>query len=262
MATPKDDYVFTRDILDNSRLNLMHKHWVKDFGYLLHPKIPTEGKNLRIADIGCGTSIWLLDVCDRLPKSTQFDGLDISFDASPPQDVIPSNITFRKWNVKEPVPEDLIGAFDVVHLRFFIYVLLKEEVPDAVSKFVQMLKPGGYLQWVDSDNESIRVKRSKPENRTESLEQLFGLLKSQDPRFNPTWVPQIPKFFLDCGLQDVEAEIHDSPPHLAWLMHECGLVMHELIARKTQNKEMAEKVQRLLPAAVTIPPITSVSLTS
>lgn len=33
----------------------MHHHWVKDFGYLIHPSIPTQGANLKIADIGSGT---------------------------------------------------------------------------------------------------------------------------------------------------------------------------------------------------------------
>lgn len=36
-------------------LNLMHYHWVKDFGYLINPRIPTEGADLKVADIGSGT---------------------------------------------------------------------------------------------------------------------------------------------------------------------------------------------------------------
>lgn len=42
--------------LDNPSLNLMHKHWVKDLGYLIHPRIPIEQANLRVADIGTGTA--------------------------------------------------------------------------------------------------------------------------------------------------------------------------------------------------------------
>ncbi|KAI1393094.1 UMTA methyltransferase family protein [Hypoxylon trugodes] len=252
----KDDYVFTRDILDNSRLNLMHKHWVKDLGYLIHPRISTKQENLRIADIGTGTAIWLLDTYDELPKSARFDGLDISLEAAPPLNVLPPNITLTKWNVKDPVPEDLLGVFDIIHIRFFIFVLLGEEVPVVVEKFVAMLR--GYLQWVDSDNRSVRTERPKPggqpenvdEVQTNNLDQLMSLLKSQDPRLNPTWVPELPDIFSRGGLVDVETDIHDSPPHLGFLMHECGLIMHELIARKTKNEKMAQEVKRLLPLAV------------
>ncbi|KAI4859937.1 UMTA methyltransferase family protein [Hypoxylon rubiginosum] len=240
----------------------MHKHYVKDFGYLIHPRIPTEQENLRVADIGTGTAIWLLDAYDELPKSTRFDGLDISFEAALPPHLLPSNITFTKWNVKDPVPDEFLGVFDIIHIRFFIFVLLKEEVPAVVDKFFAMLpkpilttEPGGYLQWLDSDNTTVRTERPTPqgqpenlhENETTSLDQLMGVLKSQEPRLNPKWDPELPDFFSGSGLVDVETEVHDSPPHLGFLEHECGLIMHELIARQTQNEKMAKEVQRLLP---------------
>ncbi|KAL1869396.1 hypothetical protein Daus18300_005608 [Diaporthe australafricana] len=247
---PNDDYVFTRDPLDNSRLNLMHHHWVKDFGYLIHPRIPTEGANLKVADIGCGTGIWLLDAYDRLPDSTQLVGLDISFDAAPPPETFPASITFQKWDIHDPVPDELVDVFDIINVRFMVFVVLKEEVPLVVDKFIQMLKPGGYLQWVEPDNQTVHGELTKPENTMTSIEQLMGLLKSQDPRLNPTWVPDLPKIFSDRGLLDVDADVHTTPPHWAYLMHECGLIMHELIARKTQNEQMAAELKRLVPLAV------------
>lgn len=91
---------------------------------------------------------------------------------------------------------------------------------------------------------------TKPENSKAAIEQLMKLLQSQDPRLNPTWVPDLPKVFSDRGLSDVDADVHDTPPHWAFLMHECGLIMHELIARKMQNEQMAAELKRLVPLAV------------
>ena len=88
--------------------------------------------------------IWLLDANDRLPKSAQFIGLDISFDAAPPPEALPSNITFQKWDVREPVPDELVGAFDIVNVRFMLFVLLREEVPATVDKLSQMLSESDY----------------------------------------------------------------------------------------------------------------------
>ncbi|RYC55167.1 hypothetical protein CHU98_g11043 [Xylaria longipes] len=48
-------YVFTRDYLDNSRINIQHYQWVELFGYHLHPQIPLSGAKLPIADIATGT---------------------------------------------------------------------------------------------------------------------------------------------------------------------------------------------------------------
>lgn len=90
--------------------------------------------------------IWLLDAYDRLPKSTQFVGLDVSFDATPPPETFPSSITFQKWNVYDPVPDELVGAFDVVNVRFMIFVVRKEEVPNVVDKFIKMLSESHHHQ--------------------------------------------------------------------------------------------------------------------
>ena len=106
------------------------------------------------------------------------------------------------------------------------------------------------MQWAEPDNQTVHGELTKPENEKKSIEQLMSLLESQDPRLNPTWVPDLPKIFSDCGLLDVDADVHATPPHWAYLMHECGLIMHELIARKTQNEHMATELKRLIPLAV------------
>lgn len=54
-------------------------------------------------------------------------------------DVLPPSITLRKWNVKGLVLEELVGAFDIIHVRFFVFVLLREEVSAVIDKFVTML---------------------------------------------------------------------------------------------------------------------------
>ncbi|KAJ2985775.1 hypothetical protein NUW58_g5352 [Xylaria curta] len=246
----KDNYVFTRDVLDNTRLNLMHTLWTRSSGYVIHPTIPTDNPELYVADVGAGTGAWICDVSERLPKTAHIYGLDISLDAMPPPEVLPSNVTLRHWDVRQEVHEDLVGVFDVIQIRFFIFVLLRDEVPPVIGKLVKMLKPGGYLQWVDSDNSHMYFKKTKPENSTEKLTSLMRLLESQSTRLKPDWVPDLPGIFSESGLVDVEVDRRDTPPHLAYMMHENGLIMHELIARKTQNEEMAKQLKELLSLAV------------
>ncbi|KUI58944.1 Demethylmenaquinone methyltransferase [Cytospora mali] len=247
---PKVDYIFTRDYLDNNRINLMHSLWTKVFGYVIHPKIPTKLDGLRVADVGTGTGIWLFDVRDQVAKSAQFVGLDISFDAAPHPKTIPSNITFQHWNVKEDLPEEYIAAFDIVHVRFLSFVLLNEEVQGVTEKLFRMLKPGGYLQWGEPDMETVRIEKADPEVKTERLEELFKLLEIQDPRLKPTWAADLHNIFSAAGFVDVEVENIDPPPHWAYVFHEGGLMMHEIISRKTKSERMQQEVQRLLPQAV------------
>ncbi|KUI58307.1 hypothetical protein VP1G_05593 [Cytospora mali] len=95
MAPKDDDYVFTRDILDNNRINYMHTLWTKIFGYVVHPKIPIDKPDLRVADVGTGTGIWLFGVRELIPRSARLEGFDISFNAAPPAETLPSNVAFR-----------------------------------------------------------------------------------------------------------------------------------------------------------------------
>ncbi|XDG01416.1 hypothetical protein ABKA04_001031 [Annulohypoxylon sp. FPYF3050] len=245
----KPDYVFTRDFFDNTRVNLQHYLFVELFGYLLHPKIPTQKSNLRVADVGTGTCIWIRDLVSKLPSTTQFDGLDISFDASPSK-WLPPNVALHLLNLKDPVPDEFIDVYDIVHIRNFSFVLMDEEIPLVLDHLIQMLKPGGYLQWDEPDVASFRVEKTNPENNASALEELFPLTVSQDERLKPHWVPSIGDLFSERGLQDVESDVRDPPPSLALPMHECSMMIPTAIARQTYNTEVAQKLSSLMPKIV------------
>ena len=89
--------------------------------------------------------IWLFDVRDRVASSAQLVGFDISFDAAPHPGTLPSNVTFQHWNIKEDLPEDLISAFDIVHVRFLSFVILNEEVRGLIEKLFKMLSALLYI---------------------------------------------------------------------------------------------------------------------
>lgn len=72
------------------------------------------------------TSIWLFDVRQSVNPWARLEGCDISFDAAPPKGTLPSNVSFRHWDVNQDFPEYLVRAFDIVHVRFFAFVLINE----------------------------------------------------------------------------------------------------------------------------------------
>ena len=61
-----EDYPFNRDALASIRLNLQHKMWIDSTGYHLHPDVHVP-KNALIADVGCGTGIWAVEVAGARP---------------------------------------------------------------------------------------------------------------------------------------------------------------------------------------------------
>ncbi|KAI9148771.1 nmra-like family [Paramyrothecium foliicola] len=102
----------------------------------------------------------------------------------------------KAWNAKQDVPDDLLSIFEVIHVRFFSFVLLNEEVPDG-----------------DPDIESVRIDKTKPGIKIESLAEMFKLLSIQDPRFEPLWVTDLPNLLSAAGFIDIEVDKNDYPPH-------------------------------------------------
>jgi hypothetical protein len=69
----------------------------------------------------------------------QLDGLDISLKATPPEEWLPSTVNFRKWDMRHPVPGDLIEKYDVVHVRLMAFVLHDEELPSILENIVKLI---------------------------------------------------------------------------------------------------------------------------
>ncbi|KAL2038437.1 hypothetical protein N7G274_008776 [Stereocaulon virgatum] len=116
----QDSYVFNRGHKSTVRLNYQH-FWMKQLcGYLIHPTIPTQSPNIRIADIGTGTGIWPLELSHELPGTARIDGFDISPAQYPHRNWLPANVILHVHNAFAPFPQEYVGVYDVVHVRFFL----------------------------------------------------------------------------------------------------------------------------------------------
>ncbi|KAJ5520142.1 hypothetical protein N7463_000595 [Penicillium fimorum] len=159
----RGEYLLVRNIAESERLERQYKAWQANIGYLLHPSIKQHDR-MRIADVGTGTGIWLRDLASVLPTTCQLDGFDLSGVMFPPKDTLPENITFHLQNLLEPFPEEYLGEYDVVNVRIMVVALSHDEWEPAVRNLMTLLKPGGYLQWVDCAAHECVVK-GEPEGK-------------------------------------------------------------------------------------------------
>ncbi|KAK9413680.1 putative Methyltransferase domain-containing protein [Seiridium unicorne] len=97
---------------------------------------------------------------DKL-KDARLVGLGISFDAAPPHETFPANVTLRYWDVKDGVRKDLVGTYDIVH--------------------------------EEADLGTLRFDETKPEWKMECLDELFKLLAIQGARLKPTRANRLPE---------------------------------------------------------------------
>lgn len=84
-------------------------------------------------------SIWLSHLGGQLSKSVQLDGLDVSFDATPPKGLLPDNIRLFNWDIRQPAPAELIGVYDIVHIRNFSFVLQEDEIEPIIGHLIDLL---------------------------------------------------------------------------------------------------------------------------
>ncbi|EFR03062.1 hypothetical protein MGYG_06060 [Nannizzia gypsea CBS 118893] len=156
MADTQDKYVFGRDKQESKRLNSQHNLLLKvTDNTLIHPSIPQESVH-SVADVGTGTGIWLRDVSKLLETTNPkcyYHAFDISADQFPEQ---PGNIQFEVQDITLPFSKEHWHRYDVVHVRLLVAALEEVDYKAAVTNLSAILKPGGFLQWEEIDEESYK----------------------------------------------------------------------------------------------------------
>ena len=85
------------------------------------------------------SSIWLVDLARNLPKSAQLDGFDISTAHFPPKQWLPENVNLSVLDALAPVPEHLVGNYDVVHVGRIVLFIQNENPSQLLNNFISLL---------------------------------------------------------------------------------------------------------------------------
>lgn len=110
-------------------------------------------------------------------------------------------------------------------------------------------EPGGYLQWGEPSIPSFRIETLESDCKTEALTELVQVFQEADRRLRPTWAPELPEVFNKAGLEGIQVSSAEAPPYMALAKHKCNFVLLDIVARKTQNIKIAEKLKELSPHA-------------
>ncbi|PWY84799.1 S-adenosyl-L-methionine-dependent methyltransferase [Aspergillus heteromorphus CBS 117.55] len=209
MSSPTTGYTLHRNYTSSARLNAQHLLWKEALGYNLHPCIDLpRDQPVRVADIGTGTGIWMMDVKRDYPAA-RIDGFDVSFAQCPPAEWLPDGVNLRPLDLYEPLPAELEGVYDVVHLRLFFVVIRNDDPVPVFRNLLRMLKPGGWLQWSEHNYESWSV-QSVAGVSTPALDEMMALMKATGLG---RWVPGLSNVFAQHGMAEVRKELHPCIPH-------------------------------------------------
>ncbi|KAL4796626.1 hypothetical protein BDV19DRAFT_78950 [Aspergillus venezuelensis] len=229
MGSIKNDeslYLFEADEEERARLNNQHRVLV----HIIDRKIlhaPIDASTITtVVDVGTGTGVWLDALAAHLdpPASSDeriqrhYDGLDITPAHFPSPKVHPENFAYDVWNILHPVPEDRKGKYDLVHVRLLAAAFARGQVATAVDNLVQMLRPGGWIQWEELDGETWAGRVPSPHVR--EMNELGR--KSMEAR---GWEMHVPAAFLEAAtahpsLQNVSQKIYNTVEYGAELKDE------------------------------------------
>ena len=53
--------------------------------------------------------------------------------------MLPPSVSLHQWDVKTDVSEHLMGVYDVVHLRFFAFVIQEYELDAILERLLKLL---------------------------------------------------------------------------------------------------------------------------
>lgn len=214
-------YILPKDNIEMQRLTDQHYIIKYLYGKNFHNSIkPLLIDGCNVLDIGCGTGIWCLEMCTTFYNS-KFVGIDVSINEknhniidATPKEIKPSNVEFKNVDVLiNPLPfED--SSFDYIHMQMMVFAIPKDKWNIVINEIIRILKPGGYIQFVELDgvtyheiNEKGEVKFLKDDFQIKALE----IIKK-----NTSFISSIPvkiKNILENNnlIEEIEYKTYSSP---------------------------------------------------
>ena len=88
-----------------------------------------------------GIRIWPLDLVRQLPSTVQLYGFDISSSQFPHPNYLPANVKLEVLDsLRVDPPEELLGSFDIVHLRLWLGVVMNGDPSALLTHALKLLR--------------------------------------------------------------------------------------------------------------------------
>ncbi|KAF2788509.1 hypothetical protein K505DRAFT_394616, partial [Melanomma pulvis-pyrius CBS 109.77] len=112
-------------------------------------------------------------------------------------------IVYKTQDVTQPWPAEWAASFDLVHQRFVLGAVRREQLEDVVANLVALVKPGGWIQLMESD---VGVRVISEEDNAAAV--VWGLLRNiyLTMGVEPDVDAHLPAYFARAGLVDVSEQ--------------------------------------------------------
>ncbi|KAI1822659.1 S-adenosyl-L-methionine-dependent methyltransferase [Xylaria intraflava] len=206
-----------RNFRTSGRLYIQHYLTQKTIGCLLDPRVEKSidaSKPLAVADLGCGNGVWLIDLERDLSKkgiSARLDGYDINVNNFPAAAFIPESITLKKLDILSQLPKEILGTYDIVHIRAFQSIIVNQDVTPLLSAVLALLKPGGWIQWEEPTAGKFLIDTPSPDVPKIMCETISHILEAGGKArgLNFDFIHHVDRILKEHGFGDVHMETND-----------------------------------------------------
>lgn len=87
----------------------------------------------------------------------------------PPELERSPNVRLSVLNAKDPLPAELHGVYDLIHVRYLVAGMDPEEWEPVLKNLILGLKPGGAIQWVEPNIGKTLSLRGQPDSKITTL---------------------------------------------------------------------------------------------
>jgi hypothetical protein len=116
----------------------------------------------------------------------------------------PAGISYFAQSMLEVWPTSMVGSLDLVHQRTALPAANQSQVQATISRFIGLLKPGGYIQFVEADHSIAKGP---------AMADFFRLVSDVFKVMNTgnDYARQLKGWFEEAGLEDVQEKVFDIP---------------------------------------------------
>lgn len=162
---------------------------------------------------------WVLEVANHF-KAGRVDllGLDITSSNFPNAAWLPNNVRFGVWDAYGELPKEHEKVFDIVHLRTLYSTVQGNKVDPLLANCLKMLKPGGYLQWDESDASTLACYTPDASVKAEACKQIIAVQDFSARMFTqmtPDWLHKLSSTLQERGCEVVAHDEFEPDKRLA-----------------------------------------------
>ncbi|KAG7406648.1 Methyltransferase psoC [Fusarium oxysporum f. sp. rapae] len=165
--------------------------------------IPLDKEELKILDVGCADGVLLRDLKKQVSPFAQLVGADIVEAFLPASE---GGIHFEVYDLCESPRDELIGAFDLTHMRYSILGAAKVGYQKAIDHLASTVAPGGWLQVHELDFDPTDRPSVGPVWRDVS-----NLIAAMFDGMGSDCIRKLPGAFEAAGLENVTVHSVDLP---------------------------------------------------